>query len=1068
MPTLRTQHGHYTRGSVDGALCGFCSTKHASIYLQQDSNRIGSTYKKAIYVEYTNGSYTEEKKKPGWQGIVGPIIRAEIGDNIIVHLLNNASRKYALHPHGVRYTKGNEGAFYSDNTSGHDKNDDHVQPGKLQTYLWEVVEDQGPAEWDNDCITRIYHSHYDSSRDIYTGLVGTLIICKKGVLEKKKKKREEEFVLLLTVMDENNSWYIDENLNNYCTDPASVDKADEGFQESNLKHSINGYVFGNLPGLSVCDNTNVNWYIFTVGNEVDVHSVYFYGHVLEYQHRRADALSLFPASMVQASMLTKNPGKWLITSQVTEHLEAGMQAIYEVRNCSKKGTYQYDSTVRRYYIAAVEIVWNYGPTSINQFTGKKLDYPGSDSSKYFEQNDNRIGGSYKKAVYREFTDSTFTEEKPRSKNEIHLGVMGPIIEAQVGDTIEVIFKNNASRAYSIHAHGVSYGKDMEGAVYKTGDTAEGFTNNDQNGQSSPSHVAPGDTITYKWKVPAHVAPTSEDLNCIAWLYYSSVDPVKDTSSGLVGSLLVCKKLTGTKQNGKDYDYVLMPTVFDENKSWYLQDNINQFTSNPESVNVEDPDFIESNTMHSINGYMYGNQPGLELCVGYTARWHFLGLGTVIDIHGIHFTGNTIQILKTTRDVVSISPHVSYSAVMTPDNEGVFNVECMTADHYTNGMRQHYRVNTCDKHSPKESHDCRIITYYIAAEEIVWHYSPSRTWEFAWHPESDIRPGDVFLNRTQTTIGPVYKKVVYRGYTDETFTRRKRRTKKETHLGILGPLIIANIGDKIKVIFKNNANRTYSIYAHGLKSENNETKQTKPGNKETYVWDVPERSGPNNDETDCLTWVYYSDVDQVKDTYSGLIGPIVICKRSYNPKKEKARVLRFAILFFIFNENMSWYLDDNIQTYTLDQNKVDKGSEEFIESNMMHIKVLFNNPVHWKTFNNVFLAQGIILGSINKQFAGINGRMYANTEGLTMNVGDHVHWHIMGMGNEMDIHTVHFHGHSMKYTRGKELQTDVFEFLPGAFQTASMVARSPGTWLLHCHVDDHLIGGMVTVYTVLAN
>ncbi|XP_018429553.1 PREDICTED: ceruloplasmin-like [Nanorana parkeri] len=95
---------------------------------------------------------------------------------------------------------------------------------------------------------------------------------------------------------------------------------------------------------------------------------------------------------------------------------------------------------------------------------------------------------------------------------------------------------------------------------------------------------------------------------------------------------------------------------------------------------------------------------------------------------------------------------------------------------------------------------------------------------------------------------------------------------------------------------------------------------------------------------------------------------------------------------------------------------------------------------------------------------INGKMYANTK-LIMNVRDHVVWHIMGMGNEVDIHTAHWHGHSMKFTRGRELQADVIEFLPGTFQTASMIARSPGTWLLHCHVDDHLYAGMVTVYTV---
>ena len=53
-------------------------------------------------------------------------------------------------------------------------------------------------------------------------------------------------------------------------------------------------------------------------------------------------------------------------------------------------------------------------------------------------------------------DATFTQQKQRNKEEEHLGIMGPMIKAEVGDTIEVIFKNLASREYSIHPHGLFY------------------------------------------------------------------------------------------------------------------------------------------------------------------------------------------------------------------------------------------------------------------------------------------------------------------------------------------------------------------------------------------------------------------------------------------------------------------------------------------------------------------------------------------------------------------------------------------------------------------------------------
>ncbi|XP_040205015.1 ceruloplasmin isoform X1 [Rana temporaria] len=1012
--------------------------EHASIYLQQGAKRIGNIYKKASYFQFTNGLYTEQVKKPDWLGSLGPIIRAEVGDTIIFHLKNFASRSYGAHPHGVEYTKENEGALYPDTTSGTKKADDAVKPGESYTYKWDVVKDQGPSASDDDCIIRLYHSHIDGPKDVFSGLVGPMIICKAGALDGKKSPgktdKAEEYIMMFSVIDENLSWYIDENINAFINSTA-VDKEDEDFQESNKMHSINGYMYGNLPGLSVCDDTNVRWYLFGMGNEVDVHSAYFHGHVLTYQRYRVDTLSLFPASMVQASMRTKNPGKWLLSCQVNDHLEGGMQALYEVKNCTAKRPYTSTTKIRQYYIAAEEIFWNYGSSLVNQFTGQKLDHPDSESATFFEQNDVRIGGTYKKAVYREYTDSTFTTPKPRSKEEEHLGVLGPPIIAQVGEVLKVTFKNKASRPYSIQAHGVSYTKDMEGAAYKTGeDSKEKVASEKQSEHSHHSHVAPGDTITYTWEVPVSVGSTIHDLNCLPWLYYSSVDVVRDTNSGLVGPLLVCKTLINNQQRGVAHNYFMMPAVFDENKSWYLKDNIELFAGKPQSVDTDNEDFQESNMMHSINGYMYGNQPGLDMCVGDSIRWHMLGLGTEVDIHGIHFTGNTVKVRDTIRDVASLFPHISYSIIMNPDNEGVFNVECMTTDHYTGGMRQHYTVKSCTE-KKVESGLHRIRTYYIAAEEIEWDYAPSRTWEQEWlshHPES---PGDVFLNKSETSIGSKYKKAVYREYTDGTFAKHKERTENEDHLGILGPLIQAKVGDEIKIIFKNKASRPYSINAHGIKPQNNDVKATNPGNVETYIWMVPERSGPSNQEKTCLTWAYYSTVDQIKDTYSGLVGPLVICKKTFFPLLLRPVPKRFSLLFMIFDENQSWYLDENIQTYSLQPDKVKKEDEEFIESNLMH---------------------------------AINGKMYSNLHGLKMNVGDLVNWHLIGLGNEVDLHTVHFHAHSFKYSAGAVYQTDVFDLYPGTFQTVEMTAKNPGTWLLHCHVADHIHSGMVALYSVLEN
>ncbi|XP_019388111.1 PREDICTED: ceruloplasmin [Crocodylus porosus] len=1008
----------------------FSEEEQSKVFLQRGPDRIGSAYKKAIYVQYTDTSFNKTVEKPAWLGLIGPIIKAEVGDSVIVHLKNFASRSYTLHPHGVKYTKENEGAFYPDNTKDLLKKDDAVKPGEQYTYQWDVTEDHGPAEGDDNCITRIYHSHIDAPKDVASGLVGPLITCKKGTLDGGSDNQiDAEFIVMFSVMDENLSWYLDDNIKTYCSEPARVDKENEDFQESNKMHSINGYMYGYLPSLTMCAGDRVKWHLFGMGNEADIHSAYFHGQILTEKNHHIDSVSLFPATFVDALMIPKNPGEWMLSCQVNDHIEGGMQAIFEVKDCKKPTSDQNESTnIRHYYIAAEEIIWNYGPTAINHFTGQELATDG-ESQTFFEQGDKRIGGSYKKAVYNEYTDNTFTKRKNRLPEEEHLGLLGPVIRAEVGDIIKVTFRNNGSHPFSIQSHGVTYSKQNEGAFYNT---ISGGT------EVPASHVSPSATFTYEWKVQEDAGPTQEDPDCITWLYFSATDTVKDTNAGLVGPLLVCRKgslLPSGKQKNVDKEFILLATVFDENLSWYLNENILMFIINPDNIDKEDEDFQESNKMHSINGYMYGNQPGLTMCKGNTVSWHLIGLGSEVDIHGIYFSENTFLTKGTRRDTANLFPHTSLTAIMKPDSEGVFEVECLTTDHYLGGMKQKYKVEKCHWWNVDPSLYLHEKTYYIAAVELEWDYSPNRTWEHERHEFHDESPGNPFLSKGDRFIGSKYKKAVYREYTDSSFSTPKERAEEEEHLEILGPLLLANMGDKIKIVFKNMASRSYSIHAHGVKTESSTVSVTNPGETETYIWKIPERSASGKGDPHCIPWAYYSAVDIVKDTFSGLIGTLVVCSGRYLPSFQLQKKVQFALLFMVFDENESWYLDENIQTYSPNPDQVNKEDEEFLESNKMH---------------------------------AINGKVFGNLHGLTMHVGDKVNWYLMGMGNEVDIHTAHFHGHSFEYKRTGLYRADVFDLFPGTFQTVEMIPKYPGSWLLHCHVTDHIHAGMETTYTVLPN
>ncbi len=106
-----------------------------------------------------------------------------------------------------------------------------------------------------------------------------------------------------------------------------------------------------------------------------------------------------------------------------------------------------EPTTRTYYIAADEVVWDYAPTGENLLTREPF---GEVESHWVERGPTSIGHVYKKAIYREYTDSAFTTLKPRLPEWEHLGILGPLLRAQVGDTIRNVYRNNVNIPTSLH------------------------------------------------------------------------------------------------------------------------------------------------------------------------------------------------------------------------------------------------------------------------------------------------------------------------------------------------------------------------------------------------------------------------------------------------------------------------------------------------------------------------------------------------------------------------------------------------------------------------------------------
>jgi hephaestin len=340
---------------------------------------------------------------------------------------------------------------------------------------------------------------------------------------------------------------------------------------------------------------------------------------------------------------------------------------------------------RTYYIAADEVKWDYAPSGINQITGEAFD---EEANVFVQNGPDRIGKVYLKSQYREYTDGSFSNLKPIPAKWQHKGILGPVIQAEVGDTIVVVFKNNTPFPASVHPHGVFYLKNSEGAPYN-----DGTSGSDKDDDVVPS----GETVTYTWQVPERAGPGPMDPSSVLWMYHGHVDEPADTNAGLIGPIIITKRgMARPDGSPKDVDreLVTLYTVMDENASLYLSDNIQQFAGDPETVDPDDEDFGESNLMHSINGYVFGNLPLDTITVrkGERVRWYVMAQGTEVDLHTPHWHGNTVVLNGMRTDVTNLLPMTMVVADMVPDAVGTWFFHCHVNDHITAGMQARYRVN----------------------------------------------------------------------------------------------------------------------------------------------------------------------------------------------------------------------------------------------------------------------------------------------------------------------------------------------------------------------------------------
>ena len=310
--------------------------RSAVAWLEQGPGRIGRVYRKALFREYTDASFTQLKPRPPeWEhlGALGPPIYAEVGDTIEVVFKNNTRYAFSVHAHGVLYTKEHEGAVYNDGRPADRRPGASIPPGETYTYIWQVPERAGPGPMDPSSVLWMYHSHVGEVTDTNTGLVGPLIVTRRGSARPDGRPADvdREVITLLNVYDENKSLYLDDNIRRFTTRPQRVKKDDAEFQESNRKHTINGYLFASMPAIVLQRGERVRWYLFALGSEEGLHSAHWHGQTVLWHGMRMDGVELMPMSMKTVDLVPDALGTWLFHCHVNDHIIGGMMALFTVR-----------------------------------------------------------------------------------------------------------------------------------------------------------------------------------------------------------------------------------------------------------------------------------------------------------------------------------------------------------------------------------------------------------------------------------------------------------------------------------------------------------------------------------------------------------------------------------------------------------------------------------------------------------------------------------------------------------------------------------------------------------------
>ncbi len=270
---------------------------------------------------------------------------------------------------------------------------------------------------------------------------------------------------------------------------------------------------------------------------------------------------------------------------------------------------------KEYWISAEPRNWNIIPPNAN---GRKRD-------QMLNQEIRKGRTTFGAYTYREYSEDFGEPLGPGT-------IPGPLLDATVGQTLIVHFRNQCPVPVTMHPHGPFYSAEMDGAYKGYWTDPGGF-------------VQPGQEFTYAWDCP--------EGSQGSWIYHDHgpADPIA-LFKGLFGSLVI----RDPNEQPPDREYFLGFHSF-----------------------VPAATGLRSN-FNCVNGRSYtGNTPTLRANVGDVVDWHIYGMDDnfhTFHLHGHKWTepgGNVI-------DNKTFGPGDSFRFRYVEDNPGRWLYHCHVFSH----------------------------------------------------------------------------------------------------------------------------------------------------------------------------------------------------------------------------------------------------------------------------------------------------------------------------------------------------------------------------------------------------